>query len=302
MEVIEPRLHEVTLYVDNRSLELIPAMTKAEARLKIDSERNRKLYVGGLPHDINKEELKRYFGDFGPLEYANLVYSIGSTLPRGFAFIKYIDEEVAMKVLACKKHSIRGSALFIKWSKTRQEISSKKTEKIATDQITQDQETSKGQNFRNDNQSGSFIPLAEESVGYQQGYYPNPPDGYYYESIDITSCMNANQNYQESAWANSFGVNRHQGWQIDGENMQMSYTPNPQNNMMSQQGLPDKYLQQYLYDDARRKSSSDSQLRYNNLNQMKTPDASFTQCVQYPNSMQNIMQKQQSYGFESSSC
>jgi hypothetical protein len=55
MEVIEPRLHEVTLYVDNRSLELIPAMTKAEARLKIDSERNRKLYVGGLPRDINKE-------------------------------------------------------------------------------------------------------------------------------------------------------------------------------------------------------------------------------------------------------
>jgi RNA recognition motif-containing protein len=197
MEVIEPKLHEVTLYVDNRSLELIPAMTKAEARLKIDGERNRKLYVGGLPHDISKEQLKSYFRGFGPLEYANLVYSIGSTLPRGFAFIKYIDEEVAMRVLACKKHSINGSALFIKWSKTRQEISSKKIDKIATDQITQGQQSFKDQNLRNDNQSQSFSPFEDNSVGYQQVYYPNPPEGYYYQNIDMN--MDENPEYQETA-------------------------------------------------------------------------------------------------------
>jgi RNA recognition motif-containing protein len=298
MEVIGPRLHEVTLYVDGRSLELIPAMTKAEAKLKIDSERNRKLYVGGLPDDINKEELKHYFGDFGQLEYANLVYSIGSTLPRGFAFIKYIEEEVAMKVLACKRHSIRGFVLFIKWSKTRQEISSKRIDKIANDQITQRQESSKDQNLRNDNQSESFTPVEDNSVGYQQGYYPNPPEGYYYQSIDTT--MDENPQYQETAWGNSFGVNSHQGWQIDGDKMQMSYTPNPQNNIMSQQGFGDKNSQQYYHADATPKSNSDSQIGYSNLNKMKTNHANFTQSRKYPNSIQNNMKKQQAHGFETS--
>jgi RNA recognition motif-containing protein len=296
MDVIEPRLHEVTLYVDNRSLELIPAMTKAEARLKIDSERNRKLYVGGLPHDINKEELKNYFRAFGPLEYANLVYSIGSTLPRGFAFIKYIDEEVAIHVLACKKHSINGSTLFIKWSKTRQEISSKKIDKIATDQITQGQRSCKDQNLRNDNQSHSFTQFEDNSVGYQQGYYPNPPGGYYYQSIDMN--MDENPQYQETALGKSFGVNSHQGWQIDGDKMQMSFTPNPQNNMMSDQNFADKNSQQYHYVDAKPKSNSDSQLGYSNLNQMKTNHARFTQSEKYPNSIPNNMQNQQTHGFE----
>jgi RNA recognition motif-containing protein len=88
-------------------------MGKAEARSKMDSERTRKLYVGGLPLDINKEELENYFGNFGALVYANPVYSPLSTA-RGFAFIKYVREEDAMKVLRCKRHIIRGWYLYIK--------------------------------------------------------------------------------------------------------------------------------------------------------------------------------------------
>jgi RNA recognition motif-containing protein len=88
-------------------------MGKAEARSKIDSERTRKLYVGGLPLDINKEELENYFGNFGELVYANPVYSPLS-ISRGFAFIKYVTEEDAMKVLRFKRHIIRGWYLYIK--------------------------------------------------------------------------------------------------------------------------------------------------------------------------------------------
>jgi RNA recognition motif-containing protein len=254
MEIIEPRFHEVTLYIDNRSLELIPAIGKAEAKWKIKSERNRKLYVGGLPLDINKEELKQYFGNFGTLEYANPVYSPEST-PRGFAFIKYIDEEVAKKVLRCKKHIIRGSCLFIKESKTRQEVSSKKIDKITTDQIIQGKESPNNKFFRNYNQSETFNAPAEDSVSYH-GYYPSPlqgyspspqqsysHEGYYYPSIVNSSSMNENLYSQETAYPNSFDNNSHTSWQISPENMQMSYTPNPQNNIMSQQGSPNKHSQ-----------------------------------------------------------
>jgi hypothetical protein len=82
--------------------------------------------------------------------------------------------------------------------------------------------------------------------------------------------------------------------------MQMSYTLNPQNNMMSQQEYDDKNSQQYYYVDATPKCNSDSQLDYSNLNQMKTNHARFTQSGKYPNSIQNNMQKQQAHGFETS--
>jgi RNA recognition motif-containing protein len=282
MEIIEPRLHEVTLYIDNRSLELIPAVSKVEAKCKITSERNRKLYVGGLPPGIKKEELKQYFGNFGTLEYANPVYSPGST-PRGFAFIKYVDEEDAMKVLRCKNHIIRGSCIFIKESKTRQEVSSKKIDKMTTVKIIQGKESPNNTIFRNYNQSEIFTAPPEDSVSYQgyspshlqgyspshlqgyspshlqgyspshlQGYSPSHLQGYSHEdyycpSIVNSSRMNENLYSQETAYQTSFGNNNHNNghnsWQISPENMQMSNTPNPQNNIMSQKSYSKKHSQ-----------------------------------------------------------
>jgi RNA recognition motif-containing protein len=274
MEIIEPRLHKVTLYIDNRSLELIPAVSKVEAKCKIKSERNRKLYVGGLPPGIKKEELNKYFGNFGTLEYANPVYSPGST-PRGFAFIKYIDEEVAMEVLRSKNHIIRGSRIFIKESKTRQEVSSKKIDKMTADKIIQGKESPNNKILRNYNQSETFTAPPEDSVSYQgyspsppqgyspsppqgyspsppQGYSPSPPQGYshedyYYPSIVNSSRMNENLYFQETAYPNSLDNNNHNNsynsWQISPENMQMSNTPNPQNNIMRQKGSSIKHSQ-----------------------------------------------------------
>ena len=89
-------------------------MTRKDARSKLETERNRKLYVGGLPYDITKEELGNYFSVFGELEYANIVYSVGSTLPRGFGFIKFESPETVMKVLAQPKIIIQGREVSVK--------------------------------------------------------------------------------------------------------------------------------------------------------------------------------------------
>lgn len=80
-------------------------MTRKDARSKLETERNRKLYVGGLPYDITKEELGNYFSVFGELEYANIVYSVGSTLPRGFGFIKFKAESSAEDALEFSNHN-----------------------------------------------------------------------------------------------------------------------------------------------------------------------------------------------------
>jgi RNA recognition motif-containing protein len=80
-------------------------MTRKDAKSKLETERNRKLYVGGLPYEITKEELGNYFSVFGELEYANIVYSVGSTLPRGFGFIKFKAVSSAEDALEFGKHT-----------------------------------------------------------------------------------------------------------------------------------------------------------------------------------------------------
>ena len=314
MEIIEPKLHEVKLYVDNRQLELELAMSKAQARQKLASESPHKLYVGGLPLDIKKAELQNYFGNFGELVYAHPVYSPGS-IGRGFAFIKYVAEEDAMKVLGCKRHIIREWCLWIKKCKTRSEISSKKVDKVTTGQISQGREFLDNKSFKNDNQSEHFTPPAEDSVGYQ-GYYPSPPQGYssdeyYYPSIANSPSMNENLYSPETAYKDSFDSNSHDSWQIGSEKTQMSPTPNAQINIMSQQCFPKIFSkignahmgqghgQQYCYPDTRPKSNSQSHIGHSNQNQMKTGHASFGMSTKYLDRRQNNMQKQQAHYYKS---
>jgi len=99
MKQIEKDLQSAELFILNKKLELVIAMKKSDAKKKNEDERNLKLYVGGLPLCCTREDLRDYFATFGKLEYANLVYSIGTTLPRGFAFIKYVNEESVFKAL-----------------------------------------------------------------------------------------------------------------------------------------------------------------------------------------------------------
>jgi RNA recognition motif-containing protein len=122
MSRIDGELQSASVYIESKRLDLAVAMKRKDARTKIEDERNRKLYVGGLPLDTTKAELKDHFSEFGQLDYANVVYSIGSTLPRGFGFVKFKAESDADDALEFENHLIRGFGLTLKRSKTKREI------------------------------------------------------------------------------------------------------------------------------------------------------------------------------------
>jgi RNA recognition motif-containing protein len=122
MSRIDCELQSASVYIESKRLDLAVAMKRKDARTKIEDERNRKLYVGGLPLDTTKAELKDHFSEFGQLDYANVVYSIGSTLPRGFGFVKFKSESDADDALEFENHFIRGFGLNLKRSKTKREI------------------------------------------------------------------------------------------------------------------------------------------------------------------------------------
>ncbi len=50
-----------------------------------------KIFIGGLPHSLNDEEVKKMIQDFGRLKSFHLVKEAGSSRSKGYAFFEYVD-------------------------------------------------------------------------------------------------------------------------------------------------------------------------------------------------------------------
>ena len=61
----------------------------------------RKIFVGGLPLNVDNEALKEYFEDFGIVEDANIVIHHENLKSRGFGFVIFEDANTIDKVLKC---------------------------------------------------------------------------------------------------------------------------------------------------------------------------------------------------------
>jgi len=69
---------------------------------KPDDER--KLFVGQLSSDITKEDLNKYFSQFGTIEDVTIKYDVPGGRARGFAFILFDQKDSIDKVLRVPKH------------------------------------------------------------------------------------------------------------------------------------------------------------------------------------------------------
>lgn len=59
------------------------ALDKNEAKLKDEEERERKIFIGGLPKNLPDSELAEYFGQFGDLQKAYVVKDFKTGKTRG---------------------------------------------------------------------------------------------------------------------------------------------------------------------------------------------------------------------------
>jgi RNA recognition motif-containing protein len=71
---------------------------------KPDDER--KLFVGQLSSEIQKEDLEKYFSQFGTIEDVTIKYDVPGGRARGFAFILFDQKESIEKVLHVATHFI----------------------------------------------------------------------------------------------------------------------------------------------------------------------------------------------------
>mmetsp|Transcript_12952 Transcript_12952/g.22854 ORF Transcript_12952/g.22854 Transcript_12952/m.22854 type:complete len:112 (+) Transcript_12952:210-545(+) len=66
-----------------------------------------KLAVLGLPWETSEDTLKTYFGQFGPLDTAEVLKDRYTGKSRGFGFITFLDTLSAQRALAAE-HTIDG--------------------------------------------------------------------------------------------------------------------------------------------------------------------------------------------------
>ena len=69
----------------------------------------RKVFVGGLPHNLALEEFRAYFSQFGDLDDCVILQDKRTQKPRGFGFVTYTDIRCLDKVMEMRdQHQIQG--------------------------------------------------------------------------------------------------------------------------------------------------------------------------------------------------
>ena len=66
-----------------------------------------KIFVGGVPPDTNKEELKSYFSRFGRISKIDLPLNNKNNTLKGFAFVTFCSPSSADRAVKCIAHVLR---------------------------------------------------------------------------------------------------------------------------------------------------------------------------------------------------
>lgn len=75
----------------------------------------RKVFVGGLPHNLQLATFKNYFSNFGEIEDSVILQDKRTNKPRGFGFVTYKDIRSVNLVLRLKqKHIISNKWVDVK--------------------------------------------------------------------------------------------------------------------------------------------------------------------------------------------
>ncbi|GAB5354036.1 hypothetical protein AAMO2058_000085400 [Amorphochlora amoebiformis] len=83
---------------------------------------SKKIFVGGVSYDTNKEALRAYFEKFGDVQDAVIMRDVSTGRSRGFGFVTFVDEETAKKVMEEGKHEIDGKTVDCKVAIARSQM------------------------------------------------------------------------------------------------------------------------------------------------------------------------------------
>lgn len=81
-------------------------MNRETSNRKVMDEKDRKLFVVSLPHDITTSDLRDYFKQFGAIEDVRIIKNKEVGTLRGFGFILFYDRVSFIRVFEQGDHHI----------------------------------------------------------------------------------------------------------------------------------------------------------------------------------------------------
>lgn len=85
-----------------------------------DDGKNKKLYVGNLPYDVDNDELEDVFRVYGGVLKADVICDRASGRSKGFGFVEMETRADAEKALAMNGRSIAGRNVNVHWARPKQ--------------------------------------------------------------------------------------------------------------------------------------------------------------------------------------
>ncbi|XP_061094446.1 DAZ-associated protein 1 isoform X1 [Conger conger] len=86
---------------------------------KSDSNKSKKIFVGGIPHNCGEPELRDYFSRFGVVTEVVMIYDAEKQRPRGFGFITFEAEQSVDQAVNMHFHDIMGKKVEVKKAEPR---------------------------------------------------------------------------------------------------------------------------------------------------------------------------------------
>ena len=93
---------------------LISQIDPKRAIPREDQDKTEKVFVGGIPHEVNEAEFRDFFGQFGLVIDATLMIDKDTGRPRGFGFITFDSAEPAETILMRQDLEMRGKPIEVK--------------------------------------------------------------------------------------------------------------------------------------------------------------------------------------------
>ena len=101
---VELVLEKRPINIDGRDVDVKRAIPKDSNNPQAHAK-TEKVFIGGLPNDITREELTQYFESYGPIVDVELIYKEG--MFKGYGFITFKDCDTADKVIVDGEFNLR---------------------------------------------------------------------------------------------------------------------------------------------------------------------------------------------------
>jgi len=109
-------------HVNNRKIDVKRAVSREESMKPGAHVQVKKIFIGGVKEDIDDQELKDYFGQYGKILEFEAPVDRDTLKPRGFAFITFDDYDTVDKLVARRHHEISGRRCEVKKALSKHEM------------------------------------------------------------------------------------------------------------------------------------------------------------------------------------